>query len=54
MRILFMGTPEFAVPSFDVLNSEYEIVGAFTKIDKPNMRGKKNKIHSSKRVCIRA
>ena len=29
MRILFMGTPEFAVPSLDVLNSEYEIVGAF-------------------------
>ena len=23
MRILFMGTPEFAVPCFDVLNSKY-------------------------------
>ena len=43
MRILFMGTPEFAVPCFDVLNSKYEIIGAFTKVDKPNMRGKKIK-----------
>ena len=38
-----MGTPDFAVPCFDILRSEYDIVGAFTKIDKPNMRGKKIK-----------
>ena len=52
MRILFMGTPEFAVPSFDVLNSEYEIVGAFTKIDKPNMRGKKIKFTPVKEYAL--
>lgn len=43
MRILFMGTPEFAVPSLDILRKKHEIVGIFTKVDKPNMRGKKIK-----------
>ena len=27
MRILFMGTPDFAVPCFDILNKEYDIIG---------------------------
>ena len=52
MRILFMGTPEFAVPCFDVLNSEYEIIGAFTKVDKPNMRGKKIKFTPVKEYAL--
>lgn len=52
MRILFMGTPEFAVPSLDVLNSEHEIIGAFTKIDKPNMRGKKIKFTPVKEYAL--
>ncbi len=52
MRILFMGTPEFAVPSFDILNSEYDIVGAFTKVDKPNMRGKKIKFTPVKEYAL--
>ena len=52
MKILFMGTPDFAVPCFDVLNSEYEIVGAFTKVDKPNMRGKKIKFTPVKEYAL--
>ncbi|MGL5355372.1 MAG: methionyl-tRNA formyltransferase [Cetobacterium sp.] len=43
MRILFMGTPEFAVPSLDILRKKHEIIGIFTKVDKPNTRGKKIK-----------
>ena len=43
MRILFMGTPEFAVPSLDILRKNHEIIGIFTKVDKPNTRGKKIK-----------
>lgn len=43
MRILFMGTPEFAVPSLDILRKKHDIVGIFTKVDKPNIRGKKIK-----------
>ncbi len=41
MRILFMGTPDFAIPSLDIVNKNHEVVGVFTKIDKPNARGKK-------------
>lgn len=41
MRILFMGTPEFAVSSLKKLEEEHEILAVFTKIDKPNQRGKK-------------
>ncbi|MGL4947457.1 MAG: methionyl-tRNA formyltransferase [Cetobacterium sp.] len=43
MRILFMGTPEFAVSSLDILRKKHEIIGIFTKVDKPNTRGKKIK-----------
>ncbi|MGL5796630.1 MAG: methionyl-tRNA formyltransferase, partial [Cetobacterium sp.] len=43
MRILFMGTPEFAVPSLDALREKHEIIAIFTKVDKPNTRGKKIK-----------
>ncbi len=40
MRIIFMGTPDFAVPCLNALvNSEYEVVGVFTQPDKPKGRG---------------
>ena len=42
MRIVFMGTPEFAVPSLEALvESVYEICGVFTQPDKPKNRGMK-------------
>lgn len=41
MRILFMGTPDFAVPCLEVLDKKHQIIGVFTKIDKINKRGKK-------------
>ena len=40
LRIVFMGTPEFAVPMLDVLlNSSHEVVGVITAPDKPAGRG---------------
>ena len=40
MRIVFMGTPEFAVPSLKALIREgYEIAGVFTQPDRPKGRG---------------
>jgi len=40
LRIVFMGTPEFAVPSLDkLLQSEYNIVGVITAPDRPAGRG---------------
>lgn len=42
MRIVFMGTPDFAVPSLKALGSAgHEICGVFTQPDKPKNRGMK-------------
>ena len=42
MRIVFCGTPDFAVPSLDALvTSGQEVVGVFTQPDKPKNRGMK-------------
>lgn len=41
-RVVFMGTPEFAVPSLDaLLDTGYEVVGVFTQPDRPVGRGHK-------------
>lgn len=44
-KIIFMGTPEFAVPTLQKLidNNSYEIVGVFTQPDKPT--GRKKALH---------
>ena len=40
MRIVFMGTPDFAIPSLEkLINSKYEVVGVATGPDKPRGRG---------------
>ena len=42
MKILFMGTPDFAVPCLRVLaESSHEVAGVFTQPDKPKGRGYK-------------
>lgn len=42
MRIVFMGTPEFAVPSLKALcDNGYDVVGVFTQPDRPKGRGNK-------------
>ena len=42
MRIVFMGTPEFAVPSLEKLISEgHEVAAVFTQPDRPKGRGNK-------------
>lgn len=42
MRIVFMGTPDFAVPSLKQLIADgHEIAGVFTQPDKPKNRGMK-------------
>lgn len=46
MRVLFMGTPEFAVHILDqIIKSGYQVVGVVTSPDKPAGRGQK--IHTS-------
>ena len=45
-RLVFMGTPEFAVPVLDALTrTTHQIVGVYTRPDKPAGRG--SKLHAS-------
>ena len=42
MKVVFMGTPDFAVASLKAINeSKHQIVGVVTATDKPSGRGKK-------------
>ncbi|AOR23227.1 methionyl-tRNA formyltransferase [Clostridium taeniosporum] len=41
MKIVFMGTPDFAVPSLKRIIEEYEVSAVLTQPDKPKGRGKK-------------
>ena len=42
MRVVFLGTPQFAVPAFRMLlEHSYEICGVFTQPDKPSGRGQR-------------
>ncbi|MCD8143759.1 MAG: methionyl-tRNA formyltransferase [Oscillospiraceae bacterium] len=51
MRIVFMGTPDFAVPSLEKLIEQgYELAGVFTQPDRPKNRGMKL-TPSSVKVC---
>ncbi len=53
MRIVFMGTPDFAVPSLKALVAEgHEICGVFTQPDKPKNRGMKLQASPVKEYCL--
>src|SRR5688572_17361010 len=51
LRIIFMGTPEFAVPSLDVLaTNHFDVVAVITAPDKPQGRGQKI-VYSPVKAC---
>ena len=55
MRIVFMGTPEFAVPSLKALmEAGYEVCGVFTQPDKPRNRGLKLQASPVKEYALSA
>tara|TARA_B100000963_G_scaffold326191_1_gene313033 strand:- start:2366 stop:3283 length:918 start_codon:yes stop_codon:yes gene_type:complete len=41
LKIIFMGTPEFAIPALRVLNSKHEILCVYTQSPKKKSRGQK-------------
>ena len=41
VRVIFMGTPEFAVPCLAALHETCEVIGVITQPDKPRGRGQK-------------
>jgi methionyl-tRNA formyltransferase len=54
MRVVFMGTPDFAVPSLKALiDAGYDVAGVFTQPDKPKGRGNKLMPSPVKEYAIR-
>lgn len=55
MRILFMGTPDFAVPTLQTLiASEHEVIGVVTQPDRPKGRGGKMQYSPVKETALQA
>ena len=53
MRVVFMGTPDFAAESLKaVLDAGYEVVGVFTQPDKPRGRGMKLAECETKKLAL--
>lgn len=53
LRIVFMGTPEFAVESLDILvKNNYDIAGVVTAPDKPAGRGQKLNMSAVKKYAL--
>ena len=53
MKIVFMGTPDFAVPSLEKIISEYGVEAVFTQPDRPKGRGKKMAFSPVKEVAVK-
>lgn len=54
LRIVFMGTPEFAVPSLEILvENGYNVVGVITAPDKPARRGMKLQASAVKECALK-
>ncbi|EQF31256.1 methionyl-tRNA formyltransferase [Clostridioides difficile CD165] len=53
MKIVFMGTPDIAVPCLQkIIDEKYEILGVVTQPDKPKGRGKKLGMSPVKELAI--
>jgi methionyl-tRNA formyltransferase len=54
LRIIFMGTPEFAVPSLEILiKNNFNVVAVITAPDKPKGRGQKLAYSPIKEVAVK-
>ena len=54
MRIVFMGTPDFAVPCLQaLLQQAYDVVGVFTQPDKPKGRSKELQFPPVKECAVK-
>ena len=54
MKLVFMGTPAFAVPSLErTVEAGHEVVAVFTQPDRPKGRGQKDAMSSVKEAALR-
>lgn len=52
MKIIFMGTPEFAVPSLEALSQYHQVLAVVTAPDKPAGRGHQKQISAVKKYAV--
>lgn len=53
MKIVYMGTPEFAVPCLEsLIDSEHEVIAVFTQPDRPSGRGQKINVSPVKAKAV--
>lgn len=52
-RIVFMGSPDFALPTLKALNDNFNVVGVVTQPDRPSGRGRKLHQPDIKRLAIK-
>ncbi|SKA92418.1 methionyl-tRNA formyltransferase [Caloramator quimbayensis] len=52
MKAIFMGTPEFAVPTLKKLIEKHEVAAVFTQPDKPKGRGQKMQLPPVKETAL--
>lgn len=53
MKIVFMGTPEFSVPSLEILVKNHNVCAVFTQPDRPKGRGKKLSMSAVKETALK-
>jgi methionyl-tRNA formyltransferase len=51
-RVVFMGTPKFAVPTLEMLIDAHQVVGVVTQPDRPAGRGRRLRLSPVKRVAL--
>ena len=52
MKVVFMGTPEFAVASLDAINKVYEVVGVVTSSRQTSRKRKENSFFCGKGISL--
>ena len=52
LKIIFMGTPEFSVPTLRILIENYDVIAVVTQPDKPTGRGYNMKFSPVKEVAL--
>jgi methionyl-tRNA formyltransferase len=53
IRLVFMGTPEFAVPALLALQENFSVLAVITQPDRPSGRGRKIKLSPVKETALR-
>ncbi|MEL7625471.1 MAG: methionyl-tRNA formyltransferase [Anaerolineaceae bacterium] len=52
VRVVFMGSPDFALPTLEELHRHYQVVGVVTQPDRPAGRGRKEQPSDVKKLAL--